>query len=61
VLTSLLRLSPGEAHRRVKAAAAVGPRRSMLGESLQPTRPVLAAAQRAGEVTPTRWCDSYVH
>ena len=52
VLTWLLRLSPGEAHRRVKAAAAVGPRRSMLGESLEPTRPILAAAQRAGEVTP---------
>jgi hypothetical protein len=52
VLASLLRLSPGEAHRRVKAAAAVGWRRSMLGEALEPTRPVLAAAQRAGEVTP---------
>jgi hypothetical protein len=48
----LLRLSPGEAHRRVKAAAAVGPRRSMLGETLQPTRPILAAAQRTGEITP---------
>jgi Domain of unknown function (DUF222)/HNH endonuclease len=52
VLTSVLRLSPGEAHRRVKAAAAVGPRRSLLGEVLEPTRPVLAAAQRTGEVTP---------
>jgi hypothetical protein len=52
VLTWLLRLSPAEAHRRVKAAAAVGPRRSMLGEALEPTRPILAAAQRAGEVTP---------
>jgi hypothetical protein len=52
VLASLLRLSPGEAHRRVKAAAAVGQRRSMLGEALEPTRPVLAAAQRAGDVTP---------
>jgi hypothetical protein len=39
VLTSLLRLSAGEAHRRVKAAAAVGPRRSMLGEVLEPTPP----------------------
>jgi hypothetical protein len=52
VWASVLRLSPGEAHRRVKAAAAVGPRRSMLGEALEPTRPILAAAQRTGEVTP---------
>jgi hypothetical protein len=52
VWASVLRLSPGEAHRRVKAAAAVGPRHSMLGEALEPTRPLLAAAQRTGEVTP---------
>lgn len=51
LLVSTLRLSPAEASRRVHAAAACGPRRSMLGEPLDPPRPVLAAAQRAGEVS----------
>ncbi len=52
VLVSALRISSGEAHRRVRAAEAVGARRSMTGESLAPRRPVLAVAQRAGEVSP---------
>jgi hypothetical protein len=52
LLTSMLRLSPGEAARRVRAADAVGSRQSMTGEELAPLRPVLAAAQRAGNVTP---------
>lgn len=52
VLAAGLRISPGEAARRVRAAEAVGPRASMLGEALQPTRPVLAAAQRDGTITP---------
>jgi Domain of unknown function (DUF222)/HNH endonuclease len=52
VLISALRLSPGDAHRRVKAAEAVGDRVNMLGQPLDPVRPVLAAAQRSGEVTP---------
>lgn len=52
VLVSALRISSAEAHRRVRAAEAVGPRRSMTGESLPVRRPVLAAAQRAGEVSP---------
>lgn len=52
VLTSVLRLSPAEASRRVRAAEAVGSRTSMLGEDLEPQRPVLAAAQRNGDVTP---------
>ena len=52
VLTALLRVSPAEASRRVRAAEAVGPRTSMLGERLGPVRPRLAAVQRAGEVTP---------
>ena len=52
LLTSALRLSPGEAHRRVKAAEAVGQRASMLGEPLEPVRPLLAAAQREGGVSP---------
>ena len=51
VLTSVLSLSKGEAARRVRAAEAVGPRTSMLGEALEPVRPVLAAAQQAGEVS----------
>jgi len=51
VLVQTLRLSPGEASRRVRAAAAVGERRSMLGERLAPVRPLLAAAQRSGEVS----------
>jgi hypothetical protein len=50
VLMSVLRLSPGEAARRVRAAAAVGPRTSMLGQPLPPVRPHLAAAQQAGRV-----------
>ena len=48
----MLLLSPGEAARRVRAAEAVGARMSMLGQPLEPIRPVLADAQRAGEVTP---------
>ncbi len=51
-LMSTLRLSPAEASRRVRAATALGHRSSMLGEPLAPVRPHLAAAQRAGEVTP---------
>ena len=52
VLMSVLRLSPGEASRRVRAAAAVGERTSMLGQPLPPLRPHLALAQHAGKVSP---------
>lgn len=52
VMVAALRISSAEAHRRVHAAEAVGPRRSMTGQALEPRRPVLAAAQRAGDVTP---------
>ena len=52
VLMSVLRLSPGEASRRVRAAAAVGERTSMLGQPLPPLRPHLAAAQQNGRVSP---------
>jgi hypothetical protein len=52
MLATMLRLSPGEASRRVRAAAAVGERTSMLGQPLDPVRPHLAAAQRAGEINP---------
>jgi hypothetical protein len=50
-LMGIFQLSHGEAASRVRAAAAVGPRTSMLGERLQPLLPSLAAAQRGGAVT----------
>lgn len=50
-LVEVLQLSPGEAASRVRAAAAVGPRTSMLGEKLEPVLPRLAALQRDGAVT----------
>lgn len=51
LLTHVLRLSPHEASRRVRAAAAVGTRTTMLGERLDPLRPDLAELQRAGVVS----------
>ena len=51
LLTLTLRISPGEAARRVHAAEAVGSRMSMLGQPLDPVRPQLAEAQRTGEVS----------
>jgi hypothetical protein len=51
VLTSVLRISKAEAARRVRAAEAVGPRVSMVGEPLSAVRPYLAVAQRDGEVS----------
>ena len=50
-LIRVLQLSPGEAATRVRAAAAVGPRTTMLGEKLEPQRPRLAALQRDGVVS----------
>ena len=50
-LVRVLQLSPGEAASRVRAAAAVGPRSSMLGERLEPVLPRLAALQRDGAVS----------
>ena len=52
MLINTLRLSPGEAASRVRAADAVGRQVSMLGQPLAPARPTLAAAQRAGQVSP---------
>ena len=49
-LASALRISMPEATRRVHAAEAVGERTSMLGQPIDPVRPHLAAAQRAGEI-----------
>ena len=50
-LARILQLSAGEAPSRVPAAAAVGPRRSMLGERLEPRLPQLAALQQEGVVS----------
>ncbi len=52
LLTSALRISAGEAHRRVRASEQVGDRVSVLGEQQAPVRAELAAAQRSGQVTP---------
>ena len=52
VLTRALRVSAGEAARRVRAAAALSDRRSVTGEPMAPLRPALAAAQREGEAGP---------
>jgi hypothetical protein len=53
-LVQVLQLSHGEAASRVRAAAAVGPRTSMLGEKLEPQLRQLAALQRDGAVTPEK-------
>ncbi|WP_114560034.1 HNH endonuclease signature motif containing protein [Desertihabitans aurantiacus] len=51
-LAGLLRLSPAEAARRARAAEVLAPRTTLLGEAQPPVRPVLAAAQSGGEVSP---------
>jgi hypothetical protein len=51
-LAATLRISVGEAARRVRAAEALSERMSMTGQPLAPVRPHLAAAQREGEVSP---------
>jgi Domain of unknown function (DUF222) len=50
-LIRVLQLSPGEAATRVRAAAALGGRMSMLGEPLEPQLTRLAALQRDGAVS----------
>ena len=52
VLTNGIRISIGEASRRVRAAEHLADRTSMTGEPLAPVRTHLAAAQRDGLVTP---------
>ncbi|MFT4166326.1 MAG: DUF222 domain-containing protein [Microlunatus sp.] len=52
VLKNALRISGGEAARRVRAAEHLAERRSMTGEPLIPIREHLAQAQRDGAVTP---------
>ncbi|PZS29183.1 MAG: hypothetical protein DLM59_13345 [Pseudonocardiales bacterium] len=49
-LTQLLSIHPGEAAGRVKAAAAMGPRRGSTGEQLPPVFERVAAAQASGAV-----------
>ena len=50
-LIRVLQLSPGEAATRIRAAAAVGPRATMLGEKLEPVLPKLARLQHDGAVS----------
>jgi Domain of unknown function (DUF222)/HNH endonuclease len=50
-LTATLRISEREAAARVRAAEGLSERMTMTGERLPPARPVLAAAQEAGEVS----------
>lgn len=50
LLTSRLRISGGEAVRRVRAAEACAPRNAASGAAESPTRPMLAAAQTVGEI-----------
>ncbi|WP_133054996.1 DUF222 domain-containing protein, partial [Mycolicibacter nonchromogenicus] len=50
VIAEELHLSSGEAGRRIAEAAALGPRRAMTGESLDPALPAVALAQRDGKI-----------
>ncbi len=52
LLQGVLRLSPGEAKNRARAAAACGPRAALTGEPLPALRPHLSAAQSTGQVSP---------
>ena len=52
LLAWALRISRGEAGRRVRAAEQVGERRADTGERLAPLRPALAVAQRTGDASP---------
>jgi hypothetical protein len=51
LLAQLLRISPGEASGRVRAAGLLGPRRTITGEQVEPQFPLVAAAQAAGVVS----------
>jgi Domain of unknown function (DUF222)/HNH endonuclease len=52
LLTRMLLLSPSEAAARVRTAVALSPRATTDEESVGPVLPRLAAAQRAGQVSP---------
>ena len=49
-LANRLRITRGEASRRIHEAADLGPRRALTGEPLPPVLPATAAAQRAGRI-----------
>jgi hypothetical protein len=49
-LANRLRITRGEASRRIHEAADLGPRRAMTGEPLEPVLPATAEAQRAGRI-----------
>jgi hypothetical protein len=49
-LADRLRITPGEASRRIHDAEDLGPRRAITGEALEPLLPATAAAQRAGQL-----------
>jgi Domain of unknown function (DUF222) len=51
LLSQLLRVTPGEASARVRAAAGMGPRRGLSGEVLAPIFARVAAAQAAGTIS----------
>jgi hypothetical protein len=50
-LGGILRLSPGEAARRVKHARALGPRVTVTGQRLEPQLPIASPARLAGELS----------
>src|SRR5579875_374573 len=50
-LRDLLRISAAEASGRMRAAAAIGPRRAVHGELLDPIYPAIAEAQIAGSIS----------
>jgi Domain of unknown function (DUF222) len=50
VLATRLRISKGEARRRIEEAQKLGPRTAMTGEPLQPLWPNTAAAQARGQI-----------
>jgi Domain of unknown function (DUF222) len=52
VLSEALRISNGEAKRRIKQAALLGPRTALTGEPLEPLLPNVAAAQERGVIGP---------
>ncbi|HTM83711.1 MAG TPA: 13E12 repeat family protein, partial [Mycobacterium sp.] len=52
VLADELRLTRGEAARRITEAAELGPRQTLTGQPLPPALPAVAAAQRTGALGP---------
>ncbi len=52
VLADRLRITRGEANRRIGEAADLGPRRAITGQPLQPRLPATAAGHREGKIGP---------